>query len=68
MEPARSGHVSFRAQDRLFVFGGYAEDNDLKRYVTNDLWEWVDGGWKQQNPSGSAAPRLVSAAVVLNER
>jgi N-acetylneuraminic acid mutarotase len=66
--PPRSGHVAFRANDRLFVFGGYAEDEDLKRYVTNDLWEWKDGGWIEQRPTGTAAPRLVSSAVVLNER
>lgn len=68
IEPPRSGHVAFCARDRLFVFGGYAEDEDLHRHVTNDLWEWEGEGWKQQNPSGSAGPRLVSAAVVLNER
>lgn len=66
--PPRSGHVAFRANDRLFVFGGYAEDEDLKRYVTNDLWEWKDGGWINKRLSGTAAPRLVSSAVVLNER
>jgi len=66
--PPRSGHVAFRANDRLFIFGGYAEDDDMKRYVTSDLWEWKDGGWKIQNPSGSAAPRLVSSAVVLNDK
>lgn len=67
MQPPRSGHVAFKVKDRLFVFGGYAEDEDMNRYVTNDLWEWKDGGWEQQHPSGEAHPRLVSSAVVLND-
>lgn len=67
IQPPRSGHVAFTAKDRLFLFGGYAEDEDLHRYVTNDLWEWKDGGWEKQKPSGDAHPRLVSSAVVMND-
>lgn len=68
IQPPRSGHVAFTAKDRLFLFGGYAEDEDLHRYVTNDLWEWKDGGWEKQKPSGDAHPRLVSSSVVMNDR
>jgi N-acetylneuraminic acid mutarotase len=67
IQPPRSGHVAFTAKDRLFLFGGYAEDEDLHRYVTNDLWEWKDGGWEKQKPSGDAHPRLVSSSVVMND-
>jgi hypothetical protein len=67
IEPPRSGHVAFTAKDRLFIFGGYAEDEDMNRYVTNDLWEWAAGEWKKQEPVGEAHPRLVSSAVVLKD-
>jgi N-acetylneuraminic acid mutarotase len=67
--PKRSGHVAFHVQERNFVFGGYAEDDDMNRYVTNDLWEWKDKGWTEQTQSQQVpGPRLVSAAVVLNGR
>lgn len=69
IEPRRSGHVAFIAGERLFIFGGYAEDDNMNRYVTNDLWEWKDNGWKEQAQSGQVpGPRLVAAAVVLNGR
>jgi hypothetical protein len=69
IEPKRSGHVAFRVQERNFVFGGYAEDDDMNRYVTNDLWEWKENRWTKQTQSGQVpGPRLVSAAVVLNGR
>lgn len=68
IQPPRSGHVAFTVKDRLFIFGGYAEEEDLNRYVKSDLWEWKDGGWEKQEPSGDAHPRLVSSAVVLNDR
>jgi len=46
-KPSRSGHVSFTMNDNLFIFGGYAEveeigsngDVTLKRFPINDLWE-----------------------------
>ena len=69
IEPRRSGHVAFNAGERLFIFGGYAEDDDMNRYVTNDLWEWKANGWTEQAQSGQVpGPRLLSAAVVLNGR
>ena len=42
MNPPRSGHVAFQLDEKIYVFGGYAEerakDGDVKRYPTNDLW------------------------------
>ena len=46
MSPPRSGHVSFSLEDKVYVFGGYAEEDSVTeegsttatRYPTNDLW------------------------------
>ena len=41
INPPRSGHVAFGLNDKVYVFGGYAEDVTAagpERYPTNDLW------------------------------
>ena len=70
IQPRRSGHVAFNFQDKVYVFGGYAEvDTDsktTKRYVTNDLWVWEKAGWREIEQSGSIPEaRLVSAIGVI---
>jgi hypothetical protein len=49
--PPRSGHVAFQHDDRIFLFGGYAEEEEeqkqgddddttkMNRSATNDMWE-----------------------------
>lgn len=79
ISPRRSGHVAFSSfsTQSVFVFGGYVEkdpereEGKLVRYVDNDLWEFKSRaeGWKKVNHSGDIpAPRLVSAAAVVNRK
>jgi len=69
INPPRSGHVSFSLDDKVYVFGGYAEDRETSvRYPTNDLWCFGDGHdkrWTLVKPASSSQPqaRLAAAAV-----
>lgn len=69
INPPRSGHVAFALDDKVYVFGGYAEDRDTSdRYPTNDLWCFEDGDekkWTLVKPASSSQPqpRLASAAI-----
>eukprot|EP00980_Cylindrotheca_fusiformis_P016393 scaffold4887_cov118-Cylindrotheca_fusiformis.AAC.3 len=46
IQPPRSGHVAFDWKDEVYVFGGYAEEEDggsdgkPTRYPTNDMWKF----------------------------
>lgn len=68
--PPRSGHVAFGLDDRVYVFGGYAEESGEVRYPTNDLWVYdpkTRGGWKLVHGTADASyipqQRLAAAAV-----
>ncbi len=69
INPPRSGHVAFGLDDKVYVFGGYAEDRDTaERYPTNDLWcfdESKEKKWTLVKPASSSQPqpRLASAAI-----
>jgi Kelch motif/Galactose oxidase, central domain len=54
--PPRSGHVAFALENKVYVFGGYAEESIDHRYPTNDLWvydpqEW--DGWQLVHKSAT---------------
>jgi hypothetical protein len=74
--PRRSGHVGFGVPGhKHFVFGGYVEEDSdggqMKRYVTNDLWESETGhSWKLAKERGTIrpGPRLVAAAAVIRNK
>lgn len=69
INPPRSGHVAFGLDDKVYVFGGYAEDRDTSaRYPTNDLWCFENGKknkWSLVKPASPSQPqaRLAAAAV-----
>ena len=67
INPPRSGHVAFGLDDKVYVFGGYAEDSDTaERYPTNDLWCFGnEKKWNLVKPASSSEPqpRLASAAI-----
>ena len=73
ISPPRSGHVAFGLNEKIYVFGGYAEDETTEeRYPTNDLWVFnpaaaagVESSWKNVEPPSSTQPqsRLVAASV-----
>jgi hypothetical protein len=73
IQPPRSGHVAFSLGDKVYLFGGYAEESSENRYPTNDLWVFEDSKWTQlqkQDNSNKAQPqqRLASAAVTCQLR
>ena len=39
-----------------FLFGGYVEQADMSRSVTNDLWQFDGGDWRLVAPAGPDAP------------
>ncbi len=69
INPPRSGHVAFGLDDKIYLFGGYAEDRDTaERYPTNDLWSFQPGDpqkWTLEKQASSAEPqpRLASTAI-----
>ncbi|KAL3941888.1 MAG: hypothetical protein SGARI_000446 [Bacillariaceae sp.] len=69
MHPRRSGHVAFSLKDKVYVFGGYAEESPENRYPTNDLWVFDDSKWMQVQTRDTAInaaqpqQRLAAAAV-----
>jgi Galactose oxidase, central domain len=79
IDPPRSGHVAFALENKVYVFGGYAEESIDHRYPTNDLWIFDPqerDGWKlvhnaasciSPDSSGGTASipqqRLAAAAV-----
>ena len=71
INPPRSGHVAFGLNNKVYVFGGYAEDvTTAERYPTNDLWCFEDDNdngnqWTLVKPASSSQPqaRLAAAAV-----
>lgn len=64
ISPKRSGHTAFGS----YVFGGYTEDNEKKRAVINDLWQWKGEEWQTVTTTGDIpGPRLVSAAAILGK-
>ena len=52
-----------------FLFGGYIEQADLSRSVTNDLWRFVGEDWRLVAPAGPDAPpaRLCSTLAHTND-
>jgi hypothetical protein len=38
INPPRSGHIAFALENKIYVFGGYAEESVDHRYASNDLW------------------------------
>lgn len=72
ISPPRSGHVAFGLNEKIYVFGGYAEDETTEeRYPTNDLWVFDPAAavsaesWKNVEPPSSSQPqsRLAAASV-----
>jgi hypothetical protein len=61
IQPPRSGHAAFALDDKVYVFGGYAEDENKSnsRYPTNDLWEF-DTTMSSQNWKCVHAPQVWS--------
>ena len=61
IEPPRSGHVAWtthdgpEAEEAVYVFGGYAEENPQTRYPINDLWKFGKTGWKLAKEASSAS-------------
>jgi hypothetical protein len=75
ISPPRSGHVAFGLNQKIYIFGGYAEDETTEeRYPTNDLWVFdpavaagAESSWKNVEPptSSQSQPqsRLAAASV-----
>ncbi|KAG7362015.1 galactose oxidase [Nitzschia inconspicua] len=71
--PPRSGHVAFHLDDKIFVFGGYAAEQDEqekgvenRRYPINDLWvldpttKKSDQGWTRLHGADEANTETAS--------
>lgn len=70
--PPRSGHTAATdEQGRVWLFGGYVEEEGVPRRVTNDLWcldpivGWLMIQGEARSP-GRPGPRLCSASCFCN--
>ncbi|GKY91639.1 hypothetical protein MPSEU_000135800 [Mayamaea pseudoterrestris] len=69
ISPRRSGHAAFGTLDKHYIFGGYVEDDSMKRNVVKDLWKWKGDSWQSVEQSGDIpGARLVSAAAAVNDK
>lgn len=68
IDPPRSGHVAFGLDDKIYVFGGYAEDRDTsERYPTNDLWCFgEEKKWTLVKPASKSQPQPRLASIALS--
>ena len=53
---ARSGACAAADGAGAYVFGGYVEQADMSRSVTNDLWRFDGGDWRLVAPAAPDAP------------
>ncbi len=61
----RSGHTSVVFQDKMWVMGGFADDDQSK----NDVWSSLNGKeWKLETDSAEWPPRTGHTAVVFDDK